>query len=243
MLRLKEYTNNRISITGKNILELGPGSDLGTGLYILSKGAAQYNACDVNNLINTTAICFYEAFFEKLSSIKCDIPLDILKDQLRKAQCGDVSKLNYTVREDFNLVKAFGTNCIDLVFSQAAFEHFDDIDSTIDQLSSVCKTGAVIVAEIDLKTHSRWIRDKDPNNIYRYHESLYRAFSFRGIPNRIRPQQYKDTFERFGWRDVSIVPLSTIDSIGLRQNIFAERFRNFESQMEILSIILLATKR
>ena len=70
--------------------------------------------------------------------------------------------------KDFNIVSAFGESTIDMVFSQAAFEHFDDIESTILQLNKVCKSGATFVAEINLKTHSRWIRDKDPDNIYRY---------------------------------------------------------------------------
>src|SRR3990167_1872124 len=46
---LQEYTHNSNSLVGKNVLELGPGSDLGIGIYLLSKGCLQYKACDVNN--------------------------------------------------------------------------------------------------------------------------------------------------------------------------------------------------
>ena len=35
------------------------------------------------------------------------------------------------VRDDFDLVAAFGRSTIDMVFSQAAFEHFDDLEATI----------------------------------------------------------------------------------------------------------------
>ena len=58
-------------------------------------------------------------------------------------------------------------------------------------------------------THSRWIRDKDPNNVYRYHERIYRLFDFRGIPNRVRPYRYRRAFERNGWSNVTTTPRLT----------------------------------
>ena len=98
---------------------------------------------------------------------------------------------------------------MDLVFSQAAFEHFDDIDATVAQLTAVCKPGAVIVAEIDLMTHSRWIRDKDPNNIYRYHERVYRCSTSAGSPTAFVPIATERAFERNGWSDVTTTPRLT----------------------------------
>ncbi len=38
---LQSYNNSANSLTGKTILELGPGSDLGTGIYLISKGCSQ----------------------------------------------------------------------------------------------------------------------------------------------------------------------------------------------------------
>lgn len=163
---LETYTNCRTFLEGKTILELGPGSDLGIGLYLLAKGAAQYKAFDVNDLMKNTPYSFYEAFLEKLSRMNSDVSKDLLIKELLKAQQGDSKRVSYIVRGDFNLASAFRDRTIDIVFSQAAFEHFDNIDTTIAQLSMVCKPGAIIVAQIDLKTHSRWIRDIDPNNIY-----------------------------------------------------------------------------
>jgi SAM-dependent methyltransferase len=145
------------------------------------------------------------------------------------------------VRSDFDLVSSFGADSIDLVFSQAAFEHFDDVVRTVQQLGVVCKPGAVIVAEIDLKTHSRWIRDKDPNNIYRFSNSIYRAFWFRGIPNRVRPYQYKEIFERYGWVDVTITPIERT-SHGQNAGTVDEQFADARNQLDYLSIVLCARK-
>jgi hypothetical protein len=55
---------SQIGVAGKNILEIGPGSDLGVGIYLLSQGAHQYNACDVNNLMSEVQDSFYRFFYK-----------------------------------------------------------------------------------------------------------------------------------------------------------------------------------
>jgi SAM-dependent methyltransferase len=231
-------TDDDFNLNGRDVLELGPGSDLGVGLYLLSKGVHSYSACDVNNLAMAVPDSFYETLFARL---RADGKVDssgLLKGELACTKNGTASRLNYVVRDDFDLASAFGERAFDVVFSQAAFEHFDDIDATVGGLSSVCRPGAVIVAEIDLQTHSRWIRDKDPNNIYRYPHWLYRTFWFRGAPNRLRPVEYVHAFERHGWTDIVIVPLSRLDAqdaSGLN-----EAFRDGSNEMSLLSVVLCA---
>ena len=239
---LKKYTNNTYSLAGKNVLELGPGSDLGIGIYLLAKGCSQYNACDVNDLMKFTPDSFYEQLFLKLKDTDVKMDVDYLKKQLSKAKNGVFSQLNYVVRDDFDIVSAFGESTVDLVFSQAAFEHFDDIKSTVSLLSKVCKPGTILIAEIDLKTHSRWIRDKDPNNIYRYPQWVYNAFRFRGIPNRVRPFQYKEAFETSGWTDIRIEPLRQLNNHSNCYSGMSKRYSDKKNQMEYLSIMLCARK-
>ena len=234
---LARYRGPDCSIEGKNVLELGPGSDLGVGLLLLARGAASYNACDVNNLVGRTPQSFYDALFKWMSEDTGADKVASLRAQLAKQRAGGPSLLNYVVTPDFNLVTSVGRGAIDIVFSQAAFEHFDDIDSVVAQLTEVCKPGAVIVAEIDLKTHSRWIRDKDPNNIYRYSDAIYRSFWFRGIPNRVRPHEYRSAFERHGWNGIEIHALAETSAAGS----WSERFTDSSNQMDFLSIMFCAT--
>ena len=242
LAHLGAYTGKDPVLRNKNVLELGPGSDLGIGLYLLAKGAAGYNACDVNDLTLQAPESFYARLIERIGAMDLETNSDFLQSQIQGARAGSASRLRLVVRKDFDLVSAFGPDSIDLVFSQAAFEHFDDVVRTVEQLSIVCKPGATIVAEIDLKTHSRWIRDKDPNNIYRYSNGVYQAFRFRGIPNRVRPYQYRDIFERHGWVDVSVTPLEQIK--GRDNSIVAvnEQFRDARNQLELLSVVICAKK-
>jgi SAM-dependent methyltransferase len=239
---LQQYSRGRVSLAGRYVLELGPGSDLGIGLYLLSRGCQQYSACDVNNLVASVPDAFYERLFDRIGRLDLHADIDTLRRELSLTRRGTPDRLNYVVRSDFDLVAAVGESQIDLVFSQAAFEHFDDIDATIAQLSRVCRPGAISIIEIDLKTHSRWIRERDPNNIYRYPDIIYSAFRFRGIPNRVRPYQYKEAFERHGWSNVSVFPLQKADDEDSCYAGMHGTFTERKNQMEYLSIMLCATR-
>jgi SAM-dependent methyltransferase len=238
---LRAYSAEGDALRGKNVLELGPGSDLGVGLYLLAKGAAVYHACDVNDLSQRAPASFYTSLIERIAVLDPSVDTESLNAQIERTRTGSASRLHCVVRKDFDLVSAFGTNTMDMVFSQAAFEHFDNVPHTVQQLSAVCKPGAIIVAEIDLKTHSRWIRVKDPNNIYRYSNGVYDVFWFRGIPNRMRPYQYRELFERYGWSDVSITPIEQVNGV---DGDFAvhRQFQDSRNQMSYLSIVLCARK-
>lgn len=186
-----------VVVEGKRILELGPGSDLGIGLCLLHAGAIQYVAVDRYPLARDTPPRFYE----RLASASGVSP----------GPLSDRSRLRYEVRTDFDLR---GLGEFDVILSNAAFEHFDDVDGVIQRLAELAAPDALLFSEIDLQTHTRWIRDRDPNNIYRYPERLYRVFYFPGQPNRVRPDQYRRALERAGWRDIEMTPENRFDPRG-----------------------------
>jgi SAM-dependent methyltransferase len=229
------------TIAGTNILELGPGADLGVGLYLLYKGAKQYNAIDVNNLVASVPDQFYNHFFKSLHAIDPIYDSTALKNQLKLTQNHTNDKLNYVCRSDFNITSVVKKESIDIVFSQAAFEHFDNVHKTIKQLSQVSKSGALFVVLIDLKTHSRWINSKDPNNIYRYSDWFYNIFKFPGSPNRLRPYEYREILEKNGWYDIRLIQKNKY--IHDETIFYNKRFQDSKNQMDALSIWICATKR
>lgn len=243
--QLNLYTGEPVNIKGKNILELGPGSDFGIGLLILAMGARQYNALDVNNLVENVPPEFYETLFGVIS---CNTTLfetkeEVLRRQLEKTKQGNNERLNYVCKNDFD-VRIFGKESIDIVFSQAAIEHFDDIGRTFSQLSEVVRPGGFLVAEIDLGTHTRWLRDVDPLNIYRYPGWLYKGLMFRGVPNRVRPDEYRYALESSGWTNIRISPLVVLsDSYydGIWRHL-AKQFRGDKADMKQVAIMVCATK-
>ena len=227
-------------ISGKQVMELGPGSDLGVGIKLLALGASKYNACDVNPLIKTTPMSFYEQLFKRLKSESYEV--DEIEKQLECFMRKEKSNLNYVVDSNFDLEKNFKKKSIDLIFSQAAFEHFDDVEKTIGKLSTICKEGAILVAEVDLQAHSRWVRDKDPNNIYRFPLWLYRLVWYRGIPNRLRPFEYEQILATNGWGEIDILPLKLAEG---GDKVYSGLHRDFKSQkneMNSLTITITAKK-
>jgi SAM-dependent methyltransferase len=229
-------------VEGKDVLELGPGADLGTGIALLARGCSSYNACDVNELALSAPKPLYERLLQRLRETSPQAHVDEAAKALEAAIEGAPSRLRYVVREDFDLVDTFGEASIDLVVSQAAFEHFDDVDLVIDQLDRVCRPGAMIVAEVDLMTHSRWIREKDPNNIYRYSPRVYELFHFRGSPNRVRPFRYEAAFARRGWTHVTVTPLETTRGRESLKSGMDETFSGEGNRMDVLTFVLTATK-
>jgi len=241
---LDSYTKTTNNLENKAILELGPGADLGIGLTLTALGAKRYNSLDVHNLVVSVPNGFYETFFNRISTIdNIKLSVEELKNQLDQTRQGNNDKINYIVDESFNL-KRFSEEDIDLVFSQAAFEHFDDIPNTFLQLSEIVKSGCILIAEIDLSTHTRWIRDRDPNNIYRYSDWYYNTFKFRGSPNRLRPYQYKSILEDLGWNNVQIIPRISLSNeyVQQSQSGLTSKFSSQNNNMEQLSVILCATK-
>jgi len=147
------------------------------------------------------------------------------------------------VRRDFDIAAAIPEGSVDIVFSNAAFEHIEDVEKAVRQLTRVVKAGGMLVAEVDLRTHSRWIRDQDPNNIYRYSDPIYRLFRFSGIPNRIRPEQYRQYLAVNGWINIEIAPGWILSpELSARNPFLSARFRGAHNQMDYLTILLCATK-
>jgi len=239
---LSTYAPTR-SVANKNVLELGPGSDIGTGLYLLSKQTSQYVGVDVNNLVSKAPNELYEALFS-LISLRNASSIDSLRSELKWSQEGKSQRLRFVHRPEFDLSSCITAGSVDLIFSQAAFEHFDDFNRFATDLTAVAKPGAILIAEVDLQTHSRWIRDKDELNIYRYSDRIYNLLRCPGSPNRLRPFQYKSALQNEGWTDIRILPLTVLDNQRLSsvRGYLAKRFRDDENRMEQLSIVLCATR-
>ncbi|MBT3201995.1 MAG: methyltransferase domain-containing protein [Phycisphaerales bacterium] len=235
---LGQYCGDAAGLSGRRVLELGPGADLGVGLILLSMGAAKYTAFDVHNLAESAGEEFYDALFEKLSP---QTDIEALRRELALAHNGSPNTLRYQCSSDFDL-SVLDEGSIDLIVSQAAFEHFDDLERTIDQMTKLASPGAVLVCEIDLATHTRWIRDRDPLNIYRHSDAFYDRMKFRGSPNRVRPEEYRKMLADAGWSDIQQYPLAVLDENYMSRvsPTLAKKFRSKTNEMECLSIALCA---
>ncbi len=237
---LDRYVGTGI-LHGANVLELGPGSDLGTGIYLVAKGARTYCALDAFNLAGKVPREFYDAFISQIAGSGETAASAAERQRLTTALWGPTKVVDYVVDPTFDVATALKGRSFDIIFSNAAFEHFDNVEKTLMAVSSVAKKNAALVCCVDLMTHTRWIRKRDPNNIYRYSDRLYSLAAFKGIPNRIRPHQYKTLLEEYGWENVTIIP--DLRLYGFDTGSLARRFRDPINAMDLLTITIVATKR
>jgi SAM-dependent methyltransferase len=223
-----------------DVLELGPGSDLGTGLYLISKGARTYCAIDAIDLAGSVPREFYEKLIDRIS--KLDVTCDSVatRQSLSQAIWGPEKRIDYVISDNFDVFASLKGRSFDIIVSNAASEHFDNIEQTFAEISALARKDAILVCCVDLMTHTRWLRQRDPNNIYRYPEWLYRLSRFRGIPNRVRPHQYKAILEGNGWKNVIVIPDLRLHGFNTRH--LAKRFRDPVNDMEVLTITICATK-
>lgn len=221
----------------KDVLELGPGADLGNALLLIERGAKSYTAIDANNLITQAPQHLYDAFFESMQNPAA------AKTALEAFQRGEPSSIRFVHDAAFNFAQ-LPSSSIDLVLSNAAFEHFDNVPRVLQHVDRVVRPGGMLCIHVDLQTHTRVIRDRDPLNIYRFPEWLYSKLHFTGIPNRVRPATYEKTLRVLGWRDIFIMPVTEIpthDVSKLASGVH-QSFRHEGEGLRTLSFMLFARK-
>jgi len=231
---LRRYTQCENPFEERVVLELGPGRDIGIGTLLLDRGAKKYFGFDKYDLMGSMNSQFY-------GNLKNTLATEDAKKQADLFASGDATRLHYTVDPLFNLESYSEQDC-NLVISRAAFEHFDNVHETIKHLSQVVKSETVLCVLVDLMTHSRWIRQRDPNNIYRFPKWLYRRLHYPGIPNRVRPETYEQILNNCGWSNIQ-VNLGGRNVSERRPHTLvglADEFNNYN--MSAMTCVLLATK-
>lgn len=193
-------------VRGRDVLELSPGSSRGNGALFLAMGARSYHAIDAFNLAGDEDPSFYDQLLDRFAE-RSGVEPDIDRARMLTR---DPAAFGYAVDRSFDIPRLAEGRRFDLIVSCAAFEHYDSVPETVAGLSRVARSGCETVHIIDLQTHSRWIRERDPNNIYRYPDAVYRLFRFPGQPNRQRPPDYVRAFEAEGWDTVRFEPSRTI---------------------------------
>lgn len=241
---LAHYEGGEASLEGKDVLELGPGPDLGTGLILLARGARSYTAVDAHPLIHGTRA-------EQHRDLATAIATELELDDAGRRELVEISvhpsegpgRLRYLHLPNFDLGE-LEENGFDLILSHSSLEHVRKIKRTLRQVSAAARPKARFVAEIDLQTHTRWIRDHDPLNIYRYRSGLYQSLSFSGSPNRVRPDEYVEQLDKNRWTNPRFYPRRVLDPeyVHAVEPTLASKFRGDPEQLGWMSVVLCATK-
>ncbi len=234
----------------KDIVEVGPGYDYGSGAVLISLGATSYKAIDRFSL-SCGDRKYYEALLETLRMDMIMKGLDTAR--LSEVISGIIEKGSLYSNSVFSVVHSsiedvsLETNGIaDTIVSQAVLEHVQDINKSFGSMYRILRNNGVMCHEIDFQTHTQILRERDPLNIFRYSKSQWKTqLAFPGCPNRFRPDDFVCAAQLAGFRDISLVPIRSLPDVLAREvkPYLAQPFRSESmSTLPILSAVLLARK-
>jgi len=237
---LKIYTQRERPFYDKHILEMGPGPDLGTGLILLALGAKSYCAVDRNELASQAPGEFYERLFERIRYFP---EFESARKVFRQFQEEGTDRFTYSYDPDLDLRK-LPSKKYQILVTQAVLEHLRDVRNVFGMLRQKLSRDSLMLNEVDLSTHTRFIRDVDPLNILRYSETFYSFLRFRESPNRLRMGDYELFLNQLGYKNIRTFPIKILD-LDYTQWVskhISRKFKDYShSELRVLSFYLLAS--
>ncbi len=189
-------------LEGADVVELGPGRSLALGLLLLGKGARSYTGIDAECLVDglQSARVYRDLrdYLEREGAAK-DVDLEAIDSQLRCV--GPSERLrSLLVSPDGRL--PLDDSSVDLVLSQAVFEHVHDVEGSFREIHRVLRPGCLTSHEIDLRDHHH----AEPFDFLRYSDRLWQWMTSESFAwtNRLRISDYLEAAEGAGLEPIGL---------------------------------------
>ena len=189
-------------LSGKRILEYGPGDLPGVALLMVAHGAQAVVCVDRFALVQISG---------KNLAVIHDL-LDSLDAQQRaRALSCFLHKDNLAVGFNPDRIRyhidpsglAGLHNEIDLALSRAVLEHVNDLPATFVDMHAAMKPDAIAIHLVDLKSHG--MHQNNPLDFLTWSDTLWRLmYNHKGVPNRIRVTSYRTIPAQAGFDIISI---------------------------------------
>lgn len=176
-------------LTGKVVLEYGPGDLPGVALLMVAHGAQRVICVDRFPLVRFDE--FSVAVIRELLAA-----LDGEPRRRAEAALQDPAQPSAGLRREFieYQIARDGISglsaCCDLAISRAVLEHVNDLPATLQDLARALRPGAVTVHKVDLRSHG--LHESTPLDFLLWSGALWSAmYSAKGAPNRLRIDAYR----------------------------------------------------
>ena len=181
-----------------DIVEIGPGDFMTSGLSLLAAGAKSYTIVDrfPGNYQTPEAKVWYHGIEDAWKRVFPLLPWpDYLKaEDFPEAYSDRIEVLTGTI-EDAEAAKQY-----DVVCSYQVGEHVNDIGAFAKANAQLLKPDGVAVHRVDFGPHDCWSYYPDPLTFLRFPNWLWSLMSSnRGTPNRRRHHEFCDAFAKAGW--------------------------------------------
>ena len=194
---------DKADLAGKNILEIGPGDNLGVALKFIAAGAAKVVCIDriYPSRDERQQYMIYLALRDSLSreeKERFDSAATLKEGKARF--CDDRIKYVYGV-DIKDADKAIKGGKFDLIISRAALEHVYDIDSAIGVMDRYLRKGGYHIHKVDLRDHEMFTRDGgNPFSFLTIPPFTWGLMTkHSGKPNRKRADYFEKKFRGLGY--------------------------------------------
>jgi SAM-dependent methyltransferase len=212
------------SVRDLDIIEIGPGDFMTSGLALLAAGAKSYTVIDrfLGDYKAPQAKVWYGGIYNAWSrSFPAFKWPEYLRTDAFPEQYRDCVTVLRGSIEDAQIERKF-----DVVCSFQVGEHVNDIEVFAKANARLLKPGAVAVHRVDFGPHDCWCDYPNPITFLRFPDWLWTAMgSNRGTPNRRRHHEFCAAFERAGLK-VNVVNIEHFSSAIANESGLAKRFRS-----------------
>ena len=176
-----------VTLSGKKVLEIGPGGLLFRGLLFQGYGA-NYSALDAfqGGCLSKEAKKLYLKFIDKVA--KEGVKSDNFDSKMMK-----INKLNYYQNTPIELASGeLNNQKFDIIFSHGVFEHLYDTAKGINSCKNLLADGGLIIHNVDFHAHDFWRSFPNPHMHLTLSNFQYKMAypKFRGYPNRLRHSDF-----------------------------------------------------
>ena len=217
-------------LSGKTIVEYGPGDFPGVALLLLALGARKVYCVDRFPMVRLSQknAEVWSALMASLTPIQLERARALLRNPQAPSEGFHTERIQYVVRaHGFSGLQGV----CDLALSRAVLEHVDDLPGTFGDMRAALKPGGLAIHLVDLKSHG--LHQNNPLDFLAWPSWLWSLmYSQKGVPNRWRLDRYREIVSALGVESVRLEPTqcaSASDVLAVRR-LLSPPFRDLDDE-------------
>jgi SAM-dependent methyltransferase len=176
-------------LSGKHLLEYGPGDVPGVALLMVAHGANRVTCVDRFPLVS---------FSDKNIKVLEELMAGLEGDALERARAcfnvpGEPASGLAPGRIEYRITPSGLSglsNEVDLIYSRAVLEHVNDLSATFQDMAQALRNNAIAIHQVDLKSHG--LHRRNQLDFLTWPRLLWDLmYSQKGVPNRWRVDAYR----------------------------------------------------
>lgn len=217
-------------LSGKRLLEYGPGDVPGVAILMVAHGAEQVVCVDRFPLVRMSPknVQIVKLMLERLPNEARQRANRCFRQPGRPETGFNPQHIDYLVRPSG--LSGLGDEA-DMVFSRAVLEHVNDLPASFRDMYAALKPGGVAIHLVDLKSHG--LHRDNPLDFLGWPGWLWSLmYSAKGVPNRLRADAYRAAVAQTGFEILEMKPtlLASAEDVRNVRPQLAEPFKSLSDE-------------